>query len=214
MKKSTAAGILALTLSLLLLSACGTQPSNPAEPGTPSTATDISSGEANRVDGNDDVVTSTDASAQTAYQILNAFPATSFTNEAIPDGYLDLILKAALNTADGSTSPCRFVVVKDPELRAQLCDANDLCEIVVVTAPADQGFAAGSAAQSMYLMAQALGLGSSKLSADAIRADAALQTELGIAAGHQAAAILIFGHTTETPNLQLPDVSEFTSYAS
>ena len=80
MKKSTAAGILALTLSLLLLSACGTQPSNPAEPGTPSTATDISSGEANRVDGNDDVVTSTDASAQTAYQILNAFPATSFTN--------------------------------------------------------------------------------------------------------------------------------------
>lgn len=214
MKKSTAAGFLALTLSLLMFTACGTQPVDPNEPSVPATATDVNPNEANGVNGKDDVTTSTEASAQAAYQILNAFPATSFTNEAIPDGYLDLILKAAVNTADGGTTPCRFIVVKDPELRAQLCDANDLCEIVVVTAPADQGFAAGSAAQSMYLMAQALNLGSCELSADAIRADAALQTSLGIADGQQAAAILVFGNTTETPAVQLPDAGDYTSYAN
>ena len=134
--------------------------------------------------------------------ILNAFSTKSFTDEAVSDETLEAIIQAGINAPSAiNTQPCKFIIVKDESLKSALVSAP---AVVIVAVPVDtytmggdSQFAAGVAAEAMYLYAQVAGLGAHMYTAPVsmtINASADAQAKYGIPEGYEAAVVVAFGY--------------------
>jgi nitroreductase len=100
--------------------------------------------------------------------IINHFAARNYSSERLSNTELELIVQAGLRAPSaGNRQPWYFTVVKDDALVKQLCpQATDGNVLIVISAAVDGTnngslfLDCGLAAQSIYLAAQALGLGS------------------------------------------------------
>jgi nitroreductase len=109
-----------------------------------------------------------DASSPGLNPIINHFAARNFAPGAVTRAELDLIIQAAIRAPSAANrQPWHFTVVRNPDLAKQIVpqvvDGNVL---IVISAQGDGKTNGGQildcalAAQSVYLAAQALGLGS------------------------------------------------------
>ena len=123
----------------------------------------------------------------------------AFTDEPVTDEELEAILAAGVNAPSAiNGQPWQFIVVKNEALKAGLVNAP---AVVIVAVPAedynpggDSQFAAGCAAESMYLYAQAIGLGAHMYTAPVAMTIAADPAAYGVPEGFEAAVVIAFGH--------------------
>lgn len=190
-----------LIFMLSILCACGTD-NDESNGQTPSgtVPNDVTNGEEST-----DTNPVETATANTAEMILGAFSTKSFSSEDVSDDVLTQILQAGIQAPSAvNTQPWKFVVVNNSELRTLILNnVTDGCAIVLVTVPTEDymmggnsQFAAGTAAESMYLMAQALGLGAHMYTAPiaGINNDDAMRESLGISSDYEVAVVLCFGY--------------------
>ena len=134
--------------------------------------------------------------------ILSAFSCKSFTDEAVSDELVEQILNAGIQSPSAiNTQPCKFILVNNKDIASQLISAP---VVVVIAVPVEDycpggnsQFAAGVAAEAMYLYAQAAGLGAHMYTAPvsmSINASPEMQADLGLPEGYEAAVVLGFGH--------------------
>lgn len=158
-----------------------------------------------------------------------AFSTKAFANEVVPDDLLTQILQAGVKAPSAMNSqPWKFVVVRGAALRASILGSvPDGCAIVLVIVPAENygpggnsQFAAGTAAESMYLMAQALGLGAHMYTAPAegINNNAQTREVLGMEDGYEVAVVLCFGYMENEADAisgatERNELESFVSYA-
>ena len=133
--------------------------------------------------------------------ILNNFGARNYAAGAVTKAELDLIIQAGLRAPSANNrQPWRFTVVQNQALAKkiipQLTDGNVL---IIVSAQGDGKtnnvaiFDCGLAVQSMYLAAQAMGLGSRIYSGPMGTVNGSLKAELGIPADSNAIALVRVG---------------------
>jgi nitroreductase len=184
---------LILILMLSLLCACGT--ANAESNGQTPSGT-VSNGVTNPIETEAD---------NAAGMILGAYSTKTFSNENVSDDALTQILQAGIQAPSAvNTQPWKFIVVNNSELRTSILNnVASGCAIVLVAVPIEaymmggnSQFAAGAAAESMYLMAQALGLGAHMYTAPVSRLnnDAAKKEALGIPSDYEVAVVLCFGY--------------------
>lgn len=182
--------ILALVLSLGIaaFAASGEASGSPSGEG---------SGEAKKTRGDLGEVTQPETAAE---YILSAFSCKSFNDEPVTDEELEQILAAGINAPSAiNTQPWQFIVVQDEALKASLVSGAP-CIVVVAVPEEDYNmggnsqFAAGCAAESMYLYAQSIGLGAHMYTAPVAMTISADPASYGIAEGYEAAVVLAFGH--------------------
>lgn len=134
--------------------------------------------------------------------IMDAFSTKSFTDETVDDELLESIVQAGINAPSAQNKqPCRFIIVKDAALRSALA-ATPAVVIVAVptesyTGGGDSQFAAGLAAEAMYLYAQASGLGAHMYTAPVemtINVSEESRAAYGIPEGYEAAVVIGFGY--------------------
>ena len=136
--------------------------------------------------------------------IMAALACRNFSEEVLTQEEIDAILAAGANTPSAFNSePWQFIVVENTEKKVGLIsDENATCIIVAVPVAdynlgANSQFAAGLAAESMYLYAQASGLAANMYVAPCdmtINVSDESKAEYGIAADYEAAIILGIGH--------------------
>ncbi|MCL2834980.1 MAG: nitroreductase family protein [Treponema sp.] len=133
--------------------------------------------------------------------ILGHFAARNFAVGAVPKAQLDLILQAGIRAPSASNrQPWHFTVVQDLTLAKKIVpQVNDGNVLIVVSAAGDGKtngavmLDCGLAVQSMYLAAQALGLGSRIYSGPIAAVNSNLKTELGIPSNQNAVALVRVG---------------------
>lgn len=136
--------------------------------------------------------------------ISSAISCKSFSDEAVPDELVKEILAAGIQAPSAQNKqPWQFIVVQDETLKSELCKAP---LVIIVAVPeedyTDGGnsqFAAGTAAESMYLYAQAAGLGAHMYTAPVemtINISAESKAEYGLQEGYKAAVVLGIGYYT------------------
>lgn len=155
------------------------------------------SGEAKKTRGDLGDVTQPETAAE---YILSAFSCKSFNDEPVTDEELEQILTAGINAPSAiNTQPWQFIVVEDESLKASLVSGAP-CVVIVAVPEEDYNmggnsqFAAGCAAESMYLYAQSIGLGAHMYTAPVAMTISADPASYGIAEGYEAAVVLAFGH--------------------
>ena len=132
--------------------------------------------------------------------IMGAFSCKSFNGEPVTDEVLEEILRAGIMAPSAiNGQPWQFIVVKNEEAKAKL--VNGAPAVVIVAVPqedynpgGDSQFAAGCAAESMYLYAQAIGLGAHMYTAPVAMTIAADPAAFGVPEGYEAAVVLAFGY--------------------
>lgn len=132
--------------------------------------------------------------------ILSAFSCKSFTDKAVADETIEDIIAAGINAPSAiNGQPWQFIVVKNEEIRAKL--VKGVPALVIVAVPTEDynpggnsQFAAGCAAESMYLYAQSIGLGAHMYTAPVAMAIAADPAAYGVQEGYEAAVVLGFGY--------------------
>lgn len=138
--------------------------------------------------------------------ISSAISCKSFSDKDVPDELVEEILSAGIKSPSAiNTQPWKFILVKNEELKTTLVKNAPVVVIVAVptedyTAGGDSQFAAGVAAESMYLYAQAAGLGAHMYTAPCamtINVSAESQASYGIPEGYEAAVVLAFGYYTD-----------------
>lgn len=97
-----------------------------------------------------------------------------------------------------ASEPCRFVVVKDHEVKKKLAESGAFAAwiqnvpvAIAVVLTTGGGFDGGRAAQNMMIVAHAEGLGSCPVSVQE-----GSQEVLGLPDGHVVATVLAIGHST------------------
>ena len=135
--------------------------------------------------------------------ILSAFSCKNnlFTDEAVPDEVMEEIVAAGINAPSAiNTQPWKFIIVKNESLKSSITlGAPSSVGVVVVAVPLEdspggnQQFAAGLAAESMYLYAQAIGLGAHMYTAPVSSVNNA-KDSYGIPEDYQAAVVIAFGY--------------------
>ena len=133
--------------------------------------------------------------------ILNHFGARNYANGAVSRTALDLIVQAGIRAPSASNKqPWHFTVVQNQALVKQLVpQATDGNALIVVSAAADNKtntavvLDCALAAQSMYLAAQALGLGSRLYTGPVDNVNSRFKAELGLSADHNAVIIIRVG---------------------
>ena len=132
--------------------------------------------------------------------ILSAFSCKSFTDEAVDDETVEAIIRAGISAPSAiNGQPWQFIVVKNEEAKAKLVKSAPAVVIVAVPTEdynpgGDSQFAAGCAAESMYLYAQAIGLGAHMYTAPVAMTIAADPAAFGVPEGYEAAVVLAFGY--------------------
>jgi len=134
--------------------------------------------------------------------IMDAFSTKSFTDEPVDDALVADIVQAGINAPSAQNKqPCRFIIVKDEALRSALAKTPVVVIVAVptesYTGGGDSQFAAGLAAEAMYLYAQASGLGAHMYTAPVemtINKSADSQAAYGIPEGYEAAVVIGFGY--------------------
>lgn len=132
--------------------------------------------------------------------ILSAFSCKSFTDEAVPDEVLEDIVAAGITAPSAiNGQPWKFILVKDEALKTSL--VRGAPAVIIVAVPEEDynpggnsQFAAGCAAEAMYLYAQAIGLGAHMYTAPVAMTIAADPAAYGIPEGYEAAVVLAFGY--------------------
>jgi nitroreductase len=132
--------------------------------------------------------------------ILGHFAARDFAAGAPAKAQLDLVLQAGIRAPSASNrQPWRFTVVQNQDLVKKIVrgasDGNVL--IIISTADDDRAEAAmldcGLAAQSMYLAAQAIGLGSRIYTGPIDAVNKGMKQELGISSDYKAVVLIRVG---------------------
>ena len=140
------------------------------------------------------------------FSLLNHFSAREYAQEQVTQEERDFIVQAGLRAPSaGNRQPWFFIVVEDQELVKQILpDATEGNILIVSTGVLDGTrdnaviLDAGLAAQSMFIAAQALGLGSRQYTNPGlIGRTNDLKDELGIPADHTAIIVTRFGRLPE-----------------
>lgn len=136
--------------------------------------------------------------------IMAALSCHNFSDEALTDDEVEQILAAGVNAPSAMNGqPWQFILVENKELKNALISNEDItCIIVAVptagyTLGASGQFAAGLAAESMYLYAQAMGLAANMYVATCdmiINVSDESKAEFGIDPDYEAAIVLGIGH--------------------
>ena len=134
--------------------------------------------------------------------IMDAFSTKAFTDDPVDDAVVEAIVQAGINAPSAQNKqPCKFIVVKDEALKSALAKTPAVVIVAVptesYTGGGDSQFAAGLAAEAMYLYAQAAGLGAHMYTAPVemtINKSAESQAAYGIPEGYEAAVVIGFGY--------------------
>ncbi|MDR0376215.1 MAG: nitroreductase family protein [Spirochaetaceae bacterium] len=141
------------------------------------------------------------ASSPAVQPIINHFAARNFAPGAITEAELNILVQAAIRSPSAANrQPWHFTVVRNMDLARrivpQLVDGNVL---IVISAPGDgktngvQILDCALAAQSVYLAAQALGLGSRIYTGPIDALNRNLKDQLGIPAAQNAVVLVRVG---------------------
>lgn len=136
--------------------------------------------------------------------VMSAFACRNFSDVPLTEEQVDAILAAGVNAPSAMNGePWQFIVVENTEKKLGLI-SNEVATCIIVAVPmasynlgANSQFAAGLAAESMYLYAHASGLAANMYVAPCdmtINVSAESKTEYGIAADWEAAIILGIGN--------------------
>ena len=136
--------------------------------------------------------------------IMAAMACRNFSDEPLTQEQVDAILAAGANAPSAMNGePWKFIVVENTEKKVGLI-SNEVATCIIVAVPMDSynlgansQFAAGLAAESMYLYAQAIGLAANMYVAPCdmtINVSDESKAEYGIAADYEAAIILGIGN--------------------
>jgi len=133
--------------------------------------------------------------------IINHYAAVNFFPGAVSQSDLDQIIQAAVHAPSARNSqPWHFTVVQNAALaRRVISNVTDGNVLFVISAPGDgktngaQILDCALAAQSVYLAAQALGLGSRIYTGPVDGVNKNLKAELGLPAGHNVVVIVRIG---------------------
>ncbi len=136
--------------------------------------------------------------------VMSAFACRNFSDVPLTEEQVDAILAAGVNAPSAMNGePWQFIVVENTEKKLGLI-SNDVATCIIVAVPmasynlgANSQFAAGLAAESMYLFAHASGLAANMYVAPCdmtINVSAESKAEYGIAADWEAAIILGIGN--------------------
>lgn len=142
-----------------------------------------------------------DAVSPALVPLINHFAARNFAPGAVTRAELDLIMQAAVRAPSASNrQPWHFTVVQNPDLAKQIVpqvvDGNAL---IVISARGDgktngvQILDCALAAQSVYLAAQALGLGSRIYTGPIDALNKNLKDQLDIPAAYNAVVLVRVG---------------------
>ncbi|MDR2313615.1 MAG: nitroreductase family protein [Spirochaetaceae bacterium] len=133
--------------------------------------------------------------------IINHYAARNFTSGAVSKADLDLVIQAGIRSPSAANrQPWHFTVVQTPDLARRI--VSNITEgnvLIVISAPGDgktngvQILDCALAAQSIYLAAQALGLGSRIYTGPVDAVNSQLKSVLGLPAGHSVIVIVRIG---------------------
>jgi len=145
---------------------------------------------------------------------INNFSARNYGPGTVTKAELDTIIEAGIRTSSASNrQPWRFTVVQNQTLVKQIVSQATDGNILIVISAAGDGktngpviLDCGLATQSMYLAAQALGLGSRIYTGPMDTINSRFKQDLGIPAGNNAIALVRIG--------RLPAGVDATSSAS
>jgi len=133
--------------------------------------------------------------------IINNFGARTYAAGAITKAELDLIIQAGVRAPSAANrQPWHFTVVQNEALAKQIIPQAIDGNVLIVVSAAGDGKTNGAvildcalAAQSMYLAAQALGLGSRIYTGPIDNLNSRFKTELGIPQDQSAVVIVRIG---------------------
>jgi len=133
--------------------------------------------------------------------IINNFGARNYAPGGVTRAELDLIIQAGIRAPSASNrQPWHFTVVQDLALAKRILSQTTDGNVLIIVSAAGDGKTNGSvildcalAVQSMYLAAQALGLGSRIYTAPMNTINANFKTELGLPNDHSAVALVRIG---------------------
>ena len=133
--------------------------------------------------------------------IINHFGARNYAPESITKAELDIILQAGIRSPSASNrQPWHFTVVQDQSLARRILSQTSEGNVLIIVSAAGDGQTNGSvildcalAVQSMYLAAQALGLGSRIYTNPMNNINNNFKNELGFPRDHNAIAVIRIG---------------------
>lgn len=133
--------------------------------------------------------------------ILNNFGARNYANGAVTKAELDLIIQAGIRAPSAANrQPWHFTVVQDIALAKQMISQTTDGNVLIVVSAAGDGKTNGAvifdcalAVQSMYLAAQALGLGSRIYTGPIDTINSRFKSQLGIPPDRNAIGVVRIG---------------------
>ena len=133
--------------------------------------------------------------------IINHFSPRNFEAGSITKAELDLIIQAGVRAPSaGNRQPWHFTVVQNQDLVRRIVPQATNGNILIIVSAAGDGrtngpaiLDCGLATQSMYLAAQALGLGSRIYTGPMDTVNRNFKTELALPADHNAVALVRIG---------------------
>ena len=133
--------------------------------------------------------------------IINNFGARNFASDSLSKAELDLIVQAGIRAPSASNrQPWHFTVVQDLALARRIVPQATAGNVLIVVSAAGDGRTNGDvildcalAVQSMYLAAQALGLGSRIYTGPMNTINGQLKNDLALPNGHNAVALVRIG---------------------
>ena len=133
--------------------------------------------------------------------IINNYAARNFAAGAVTRAELDLIIQAGIRSPSArNQQPWHFTVVQDLALARQLVPQTTEGNVLIVVSADGDGKTNGAvildcalAVQSIYLAAQALGLGSRIYTAPIDNINRSFKSQLGFSQNHNAIAVVRIG---------------------
>jgi nitroreductase len=133
--------------------------------------------------------------------IIRNFSPRSFGTGSISNAQLNLIIQAGIRAPSaGNRQPWHFTVVQNQDLARRLVPQTTEGNILILVSGSGDGVTNGAvildcalAVQSMYLAAQAMGLGSRIYTGPVSSINANFKTELSLPAGHSVVAVIRIG---------------------
>ena len=132
--------------------------------------------------------------------ILNNFGARNYATGSVTKAELDLIIQAGVRAPSAANrQPWHFTVVQNQDLARRMLQATEGNVLIVVSATgnnranSDVILDCALAVQSMYLAAQALGLGSRIYTGPVNTINQSFKTELGLTNDHNVVAVVRIG---------------------
>ena len=133
--------------------------------------------------------------------IINNFGARNYSTEAVTKAELDLIIQAGIRAPSASNrQPWHFTVIQNQTLARQILSQSSEGNVVIVVSGAGDNRTNGQvvldcslAVQSMYLAAQALGLGSRIYTNPINNINSRYKADLGLPDNYNAVAVIRIG---------------------